>query len=252
MTGCADMKLLMHGLLDGELDAANALKCEEHLATCSRCAAEYEAFQTLRQVIQTGDARHRAPDALRARVLAALDAASEPFPIRMDSRRTTARRPTAWHRWTMAASGLALAASLTLFITAPLRGPDLTIELVAGHVRSLLVDHLTDVRTSDQHVVKPWFAGKLEFSPPVVDLARGGFPLVGGRLDYLFGHVVAALVYQRREHVINVFIWPGSIPGAQQASRSEDTFREGYHVLHWTEGGMNVWVVSDLNLPELQ
>src|SRR5215207_8802474 len=99
MTGCADMKLLVHGLLDGELDAANALKCEEHLAACSRCAAEYEAFQALRQVIQTGDARYRAPDALRARVLAALDAASEPFPIRMDSRRASPSQPSSWRRW---------------------------------------------------------------------------------------------------------------------------------------------------------
>ena len=252
MTGCADMKLLMHGLLDGELDAANALTCEEHLAACSRCAAEYEAFQALRHAIRTGDARHRAPDALRSRVLAALDAASEAPPGRIDNRRASPSQPSSWRRWAPVASGLALAASLALFIAAPLRSPDLANELVAGHVRSLLVDHLTDVRTSDQHVVKPWFTGKLEFSPPVVDLARGGFPLVGGRLDYLFGHVVAALVYQHREHVINVFIWPGSIPGLQQASRSEDTFREGYHVLHWTEGGMSFWVVSDLNLPELQ
>jgi len=123
---------------------------------------------------------------------------------------------------------------------------------VAGHVRSLLVDHLTDVQTSDQHVVKPWFAGKLALSPPVVDLASTGFPLVGGRLDYLSGQVVAALVYRRREHVINVFIGPGSAEGAQQASRSENMFREGYHVLHWTEGGMSVWAVSDLSLPELE
>jgi mycothiol system anti-sigma-R factor len=252
MTGCADMKLLMHGLLDGELDAANALTCEEHLDTCSHCTAEYEAFQALRQAIRTGDARHRAPDALKSRVLAALNAASEPAPVRTDSRRATARRPSAWRRWTMAASGLALAASLALFIAAPLRGPDLANELVAGHVRSLLVDHLTDVQTSDQHVVKPWFTGKLDFSPPVVDLTSAGFPLVGGRLDYLSGHVVAALVFQRREHVINVFIWPGSTQSAQEASRSDDTFREGYHVLHWTEGSMNFWVVSDLNLPELQ
>src|SRR5215218_5448981 len=105
MTGCADMKLLMHGLLDGELDAANALKCEEHLATCSSCAAEYEAFQALRQAIRTGDARHRAPDALRSRVLAALDAVSEPILIKMDSRRATPQQPSAWRRWTMAASG---------------------------------------------------------------------------------------------------------------------------------------------------
>src|SRR5215207_4222417 len=181
MTSCADMKLLMHGLLDGELDAANALRCEEHLATCSHCAAEYEAFQALRQAIRTSDTRYKAPDALRSRVLAALDAASEP-PTRTDSHRAAPRRPSAWQRWTMAASGLALAASLALFIAAPLRGPDLTTELVAGHVRSLLVDHLTDVQTSDQHVVKPWFAGKLAFSPPVVDLTSAGFLWSGGGL----------------------------------------------------------------------
>jgi anti-sigma factor (TIGR02949 family) len=251
MTGCADMKLLMHGLLDGELDAANALRCEEHLATCSHCAAEYEAFQALGQVIRTSDVRYKAPDALRSRVMAALDAASEP-PTSIDRHRAAPRRPSAWQRWTMAASGLALAASLALFIAAPLRGPDFAAELVAGHVRSLLVDHLTDVQTSDQHVVKPWFAGKLAFSPPVIDLTSAGFPLVGGRLDYLSGQVVAALVYRRREHVINVFIEPDSAQGAQQASRSEDTFREGYHVLHWTQGGMTFWAVSDLSLPELE
>src|SRR4051812_36174629 len=251
MTGCADMKLLMHGLLDGELDAANALTCEEHLAACSRCAAEYEAFQTLRQVIQTGDARYRAPDALRSRVLAALDAASEAPLGRIDNRRASPSQPNPWRRWAPVASGLALAASLALFVAAPLRGPDLTDELVAGHVRSLLVDHLTDVRTSDQHTVKPWFNGKLDFSPPVVDLTSAGFPLVGGRLDYMSGRVVAALVFKRREHVINVFVWPEAA-GGRPGSGPEATLREGYHVLHWTEGGMNVWVVSDLSLPELQ
>jgi anti-sigma factor RsiW len=241
MTSCADMKLLMHGLLGGELDAANALKCDEHLAACGACAAEYESYQALRQAIRTGDARYRAPDALRSRVLAALDAAPDAPP----------GRAGAWRRWSVAASGLALAASLALFVAAPLRGPDLTDELVAGHVRSLLADHLTDVRTSDQHTVKPWFNGKLDFSPPVIDLTSAGFPLVGGRLDYMSGRVVAALVFKRREHVINVFIWPEAA-GGRPGSGPEATLREGYHVLHWTEGGMTVWVVSDLSLPELQ
>src|SRR3954467_8504415 len=213
MTGCADMKLLMHGLLDGELDAANALTCEEHLAACSRCAAEYEAFQALPHAIQTGDARYRAPDALRSRVLAALDAASEAPLGRIDNRRASPSQLSSWRRWAPIASGLALAASLALFIAAPLRGPDLATELVGGHVRSLLVDHLADVRTSDQHVVKPWFAGKLDFSPPVIDLASAGFPLVGGRIDYLSGRAVAALVMKRREHIINLFIWPVSAQG---------------------------------------
>jgi anti-sigma factor (TIGR02949 family) len=251
MTSCADMKLLMHGLIDGELDAANALKCDEHLAACGACTAEYESYQALRQAIRTGDARHRAPDALRSRVLAALDAAPDAPAGRTDGRRAPPGRAGAWRRWSVAASGLALAASLALFVAAPLRGPDLTDELVAGHVRSLLVDHLTDVRTSDQHTVKPWFNGKLDFSPPVIDLTSAGFPLVGGRLDYMSGRVVAALVFKRREHVINVFVWPEAA-GGRQGSGPEATLREGYHVLHWTEGGMNAWVVSDLSLPELQ
>jgi anti-sigma factor RsiW len=125
-------------------------------------------------------------------------------------------------------------------------------EVLASHVRSLMPSHLTDVASTDQHTVKPWFNGKLDFSPPVVDLTSAGFPLVGGRLDYMSGRVVAALVFKRREHVINVFIWPEAAPGGRPGSGPEEALREGYHVLHWTEGGMNVWVVSDVSLPELQ
>lgn len=246
------MKLLMHGLLDGELDAANALKCDEHLAACVDCAQEFEAYQLLHQAIRTGDTRHRAPDALRSRVLAALDAESEAPANGMHGGPAPPSRPISWRGWTTAASGLALAASLALFIAAPLREADPANELVAGHVRSLLAEHLTDIRTSDQHTVKPWFSGKLDFSPPVVDLTSAGFPLVGGRLDYLSGRVVAALVFRRREHVINVFVWPESTPDAKPASSPNETFQEGYHVLHWTEGGMTFWAVSDLNVAELR
>jgi len=153
-------------------------------------------------------------------------------------------------RWIAAGSALALAASLTLFVAVPLRGPDLENELVSGHVRSLLADHLTDIKTSDQHVVKPWFAGKLDFSPPVVDLASSGFPLVGGRLEYLSGRVMAALVFRRGEHSINLFIAPGANKGPT-APRSDTLSRDGYHILHWTAGGMNFWAVSDLNAAEL-
>jgi anti-sigma factor (TIGR02949 family) len=252
MTSCAEMNLLMHGLLDGELDAANALKCDEHLAACAACTAEYESYWALRDAIRTGDARRRAPEALRSRVLAALDAASQPASVWGHARRASPGQLASWRRWSAAASGLALAASLALFIAAPFRELDPANEVVAGHVRSLLAEHLTDIRTSNQHEVKPWFAGKLDFSPPVIDLASAGFPLVGGRLDYVSGRVVAALVFKRREHVINVFVWPLSAQGAQPASRSEEAVHDGYHVVHWTEAGMTFWAVSDLNLPELK
>ncbi|MFL4976494.1 MAG: anti-sigma factor family protein [Microvirga sp.] len=247
MTSCAEVRSVMHGLLDGELDPANALRCEEHLTGCPECASEYRTFQALRRAIRTGDASHPAPEALRSRVLQALDAEAE-RPRLPAAGRPAPARPLG--RWIAAGSALALAASLTLFVAVPLRGPDLENELVSGHVRSLLADHLTDIKTSDQHVVKPWFAGKLDFSPPVVDLASSGFPLVGGRLEYLSGRVIAALVFRRGEHAINLFIAPAADKGPA-ALRSDTLSRDGYHILHWTAGGMSFWAVSDLNAAEL-
>lgn len=125
----------------------------------------------------------------------------------------------------------------------------ITREIVAGHVRSLMANHLSDVTSTDQHTVKPWFDGKLDFAPPVVNLASAGFPLVGGRLDFVDGRPVAALVYQRRLHFINLFIWPST---ERQESSVVLQSREGYNILHWTRGGMTFWAISDVSADDLR
>jgi anti-sigma factor RsiW len=248
---CPESELLLHGLADGELDAANALQLEEHLKSCSGCAAAFESIRQQKLLLRNGALRLRASPALRERVLASLadeetpEHASGTAPVLQDARKKD------WARFfpprlSLAVSGLALAASLLLFVNSGSRAPQLDEQLVANHVRSLLVSHLTDVASSDQHTVKPWFFGKLDFAPPVVDLAARDFPLIGGRLDYAGGRVIPALVYKRRGHLINLFIWPASKTADETASR------DGYNLVRWTEAGFTFSAVSDLNLAELQ
>ena len=151
--------------------------------------------------------------------------------------------------WAIGAAAGALAATLMLMLTLPPRpGTALEAELVADHVRSLQVSHLTDVATSDRHVVKPWFNGKIDFDPPVIELADRGFPLAGGRLDYVRGKVVPALVYRRRQHVINLFVWP-----EHDRADHVGTHRfQGYSLVYWTRGGLEFWAVSDIDPADLQ
>jgi len=269
MSACADKELLLHGLLDGELDAANTLSCEAHLKECAGCAAEFARLQALRSRLRTPGVAFEAPAALRERITAALGATAGAGVVEIGSGRRAdvvdigaaarvggaaarvsgaERRQRRWVAWGWGGSVAALAASLAfvLFIHLPRVG--VSDELVSSHVRSLLATHLVDVQTSDRHVVKPWFAGKVNFSPPVLELADRGFPLVGGRLDYIHGRVVAAVVYKRRQHIINVFVWPaGSREPVPTAER-----HDGYNVLGWTQRWLEFWAVSDVDAADLR
>ncbi len=244
---CSDMKVLLHGHLDSELDAANAFQVEDHLRTCPACAGEYQRLQELRAALREDQLRYRAPGALRARILEAL----EPTPAAPVAPTTARWWQRLWQGQRLGIPIAAFAAGLAAALIVPRPSLDLEQELVAEHVRSLMADHITDVTTSNQHTVKPWFDGRIAFAPPVVDLANEGFALTGGRLDYIAGRAVAALVYKRREHVINLFVWPAEKNGVG-AERAQSSVNNGYNTLHWSGSGMIFWAVSDLNAVELQ
>lgn len=243
MSACPDKELLLHGLIDGELDAANALAMEGHLSACDGCAEELARLQALRRLVRAPGVAFQAPEGLAARIGAALDEADAPASSR-PRRRLTAIAP-----WALSGTFAALAATLALIVLVP-AAPEATLqnEVVSSHVRSLQASHLTDVATSDRHTVKPWFNGRIDFAPPVADLAAQGFPLAGGRLDYLHDRTVAALVFRRRLHVINLFIWP-SKPGETLSGVRR---HEGYSLVYWTAGGLEFWAVSDIDQADLE
>lgn len=241
MSACPDKEPMLHGLLDGELDAANALAIEAHLESCAGCAAEFERLGAVSRLVRAPGVAHAAPAGLAERIEAAVQASGRSAP-----RKT---RIATLAPWGLSGAFATVAAGLALVMINP-GGHERAIEdqVIADHIRSLQASHLTDVATSDRHTVKPWFNGKVDFSPPVVDLAAQGFPLAGGRLDYLNGRQVAALVYRRRAHVINLFVWP-SKPGEVLSGRAEKT---GYGVAYWTSGGLEFWAVSDVDGADLQ
>lgn len=244
MKACDDRLLLLHGLVDGELDAANAIAIEAHLKSCEACAEEVRRIEALRSLLSDPALRHQAPAGLRERISGSLTDAPH---VRRDPAPAAGRRIGPW----LAGGTLgAIAASLALLVALPqLTTAPLQEELVSSHVRSLLAGHLTDIQTSDRHVVKPWFNGRIDFAPPVVELAPQGFPLVGGRLDYVGGRVVPAIVYRRRLHTINLFVMPAS---TLSSPAPIGTRRDGYSLLRWTAGGLQYWAVSDLEPGELE
>ena len=261
---CEEIANLMNGYLDGELDALTSQKMEQHLRSCPECEQAYEVETAMVHAISQGAPYYRAPLELRERIQISLreaigvttsrGAAEEgPLPVRQPEalpRRIFFHTP--WN-WLALAAAIAVAAIVGSSLLPRLRQPGadqfLATQLIASHVRSLMANHLTDVASSDQHTVKPWLDVKLDFAAPVTDLSSQGFPLIGGRLDYLDNHSAAALVYQRRKHFINLFVWP-TMPGDNR--QQEMVTRQGYNLLHWVAGDFTYWAVSDVNVNDLQ
>jgi len=241
---CPDILKLLHAYLDKELDLSTMLEVESHLEHCDSCRRELQALTAMGATIRREAHYFQASERLRQRIQAGIN--------------TTDRKKRWFHGVFVFPSSrpllvslatIALAVGLGSYLAQPSRSDRLTQEIVSSHVRSLMAEHLTDVASSDQHTVKPWFTGKLNYSPQVVDLTEHGFPLVGGRLDYLDAHPVTALVYRRRQHSINVFVWPSTPEdNAKETGRTIN----GYNLFSFSSGGMAYWVISDLNPNELK
>ena len=228
---CEDARELLGGYLDDELDMATSLELRRHLRECPECSAQQQRQETLRNALRTSISSFRAPAGLEQRIRTAVrQAESGPAIHRRDC------RPESRNLGCLGCVAAGCGAAVLALWDEPARKQRSSrgTSCLLTHVRSLMADHLTDVASTDNHTVKPWFNGKLDFSPPVRDLASQGFPLVGGRLDYV-NRPVAALVYRRRQHVINVFVWPAS-NDARAVSENSLT-RQGYNLLHWSRFG---------------
>jgi len=261
---CEEAAKLMDGYLDGELDPITSQTIEQHLLECPKCDQAYKIHGSLIRAIGNATPYYKAPAELRERIQSSLRDEIADLPTRNVAQDTQALFPrreprprailweTSWN-WLALAAAIIFAAIIAFTFVPRLQRPGadqfLATQLIASHVRSLMANHLTDVASSDQHTVKPWLDTKLDFAPPVVDLSSEGFPLIGGRLDYLDNRPVAALVYQRRKHFINLFIWPGETGAARPTMAMS---HEGYQLLHWADPDFNYWAVSDANANDLQ
>jgi len=244
---CDEAETLLHALIDGELDAGHARDIETHVASCPACAENLKAFRAMREAMAGAALKEATPTSLRSRIEAMLPAppaqVSAPRQFLQPSRRT-------FFGGFALGSALSAAVAASLVLTVLRNDQEQTIadEIVSAHIRSLQAGHLMDVETSDQHTVKPWFNGKVDVAPPVIDLTAEGFTLLGGRLDYIDGEPVASVVYRRRKHVINLFV--AQRLGTEHARVTARTV-QGYNVRHWSKGGLDFWAVSDLAGDEL-
>jgi anti-sigma factor RsiW len=234
---CDEAEILLHALLDGELDAGHAREVEQHVAGCARCAALLKDYREMSAAMSAGELRFTAPDHLRRRIEASLPLARAP------------NRRGVLKGFAMGSALSALAA--TGLIAIVMRHDDeqrILSDVLSAHLRSLQPGHLTDVLSTDQHTVKPWFNGRLDVAPPVVDLTAQGFTLIGGRLDTIDARAIGAIVYRRRTHVINLFVAQAA-NADQHAARIETV--QGFNIRRWSERGLNYWAVSDLAADEL-
>jgi len=238
---CDEAEILLHALLDGELDAGHAREVEAHIAGCPACAARLESYREMSKAIAGADVGYAAPASLRRHIEAALPQAQAP--IQAPSRRSVLKG------FAMGSAVSAIAA--TGLVAIVLRNDDeqrIESEIVSAHLRSLQAGHLTDVVSTDQHTVKPWFNGKLDVAPPVIDLTAQGFTLIGGRLDYVDARPIGAIVYRRRQHVINLFV--AQTASTESRSPKMETI-QGFNIRRWSDRGLNYWAVSDLAADEL-
>jgi anti-sigma factor RsiW len=238
---CDEAEILLHALIDSELDAGHALEVEAHIADCPTCSAELVAYRRMSQVIAGADLRYTAPPALRRRIEASLP---QPRP-----RQQAPSRRSVLRGFAMGSAVSAIAATGLFAIV--LRSDDeqrIESEVVSAHLRSLQAGHLIDVVSTDQHTVKPWFNGKLDVSPPVIDLTAQGFTLIGGRLDYVDARAIGAVVYKRRAHVINLFV--SQTANTERKPAKMETI-QGFNIRSWSDRGLNYWAVSDVGADEL-
>jgi len=234
---CDEADLLIHAVIDGELDAGHSREVEAHIAQCPRCAAAVAAYRQMSQAIAAADLRYAAPPSLRRRIEASLPRTAPP------SRRAVLGG------FALGSAVSALAA--TGLVSIMLRDDDRDLILsgiVSAHLRSLQAGHLTDVVSTDQHTVKPWFNGKLDVAPPVINLDAQGFKLIGGRLDYVDARPIGVVVYGYRKHVINLFV----ARAANQEHRAPRTKTfQGFNIRYWSDRGLNYWAVSDMEVGKL-
>ncbi len=244
---CTQTRTLMHAYLDEELDPANTIAVDGHAGSCARCKDALAQQAALKSALRKHALYHTAPAGLADRIRQQLPKSA----LRSAAQAT-------WLRWLQPRAWLPLGATVaatavvTWIAALQINGlsPDQVVadQVIAGYARSRVTEHGTDVASSDQHTVKPWISRQLDFSPPVPDLASAGFPLVGGRLDYIDNRPVAALVYHRRQHVIDLFVWPAR---SEATAPVREVGRQGYHLLHWADGEMTYWAISDVNPADL-